>query len=121
MWNIHMNNGMNLTIPPEPKDLKEKALDEANSPRWSFLNKDAVYNVYVLSSMGLPKYLWNYWKPQLRVNGFKWPVFLKAVSACEYDVHKWIEGSETWEELISNVIIPVIKKAVEGKYPLWPP
>jgi len=116
-----MYNGMNLTIPPEPKDLKEKALNEANSPRWSFLNKDAVYNVYVLSSMGLPKYLWNYWKPQLRVNGFKWPVFLKAVSACEYDVHKWIEGSETWEELISNVIIPVIKKAVEGKYPLWPP
>lgn len=110
-----------LPAPPEPKELKEKALREANSPALSFLEKRSVYNMYVLSSMGLPKRLWNYWKPQLKSAGLSWPIFLKAVAACEHDIHKWIEGSESWEELVKNVVAPVVRKAMEGKYPLWPP
>lgn len=110
-----------LSTPPEPKNLKEKALSEANSPKWGFIDRKSVYNIYVSSSMGLPKYLWNHWKPWLKSASLSWPIFLKAVAACEYDVHEWIEGRKPWEELVTNVIIPVVKKAVQGKYPLWPP
>ena len=108
-------------IPPEPRELKEMAIREARSPNWGFLGKGSVYNIYVMGSRGLPKYLWDFWKPQLKSVGLSWPVFLKAISACEYSVHEWLDGRRSWDELVSGVIIPVLRKAVQGKYPLWPP
>jgi len=108
-------------VPQEPIDLKTLALREAESPRWNFLDKRKVYNIYVLSAMGLPKYLWSKWKGMLKSKGIEWPLFLKAVSACEYDIHRWIEGQLSWKDLIEKVILPVVEKASKGIYPLWPP
>lgn len=114
-------NTLNLEVPPEPKGLKREVLKSANSPKSAFLSKHAVYNSVVLGSGGLPKYLWDVWKPKLKSAELPWQVFLKAISACKYDIHDWIENKLSWENLISETIIPVIEKAAKGKYPLWPP
>ena len=107
-------------IPPEPIELKREAYHRARSKEWSFMRRESTIKLFTLSSQGLPKYLWNYWKPVLKAKRVSWQVFLKALSACEHDVITWVEGRRTWKDLV-DIIIKVIERAREGKYPLWPP
>ena len=108
-------------IPREPIDIRNLAIREAKSPKWNFLDRRKVYNIYVLNPKGLPKYLWDSWRRTLKSKGVEWPLFLKAISACEYDIHRWIEGQLPWNDLIEKVVLPVVEKAAKGIYPLWPP
>ena len=101
---------MELKIPDEPVELKKKALTEAD-----FLKGN------LFAPSGLPKYLWKHWNSELKAKGLRWPLFLKALSACKYDINLWVEGRKSWKDLVQNGLIPVLKKALEGKYPLWPP
>ena len=112
---------MELSIPPEPLELKKTALEKAGSREWSFLPKERVYNLYVMAGSGLPKYLWSEWRDSLKSAGLSWQVFQKIISACERDIHLWIEDKESWDHLVTKVIVPVIEKAIRGDRPLWPP
>lgn len=50
----------------------------------------------------------------------EWQLFLRALSACDYDVVRWVEGQEPWEELV-EVIAKVLERARRGLCPPWPP
>ncbi|RLG36917.1 MAG: hypothetical protein DRN91_06740, partial [Candidatus Alkanophagales archaeon] len=65
-----------MQVPQEPEDLRKTALEKAKSPEWSFMERWSVYNTYVLSAWGLPKYLWDAWKEELRSKGVSWQLFL---------------------------------------------
>ena len=108
-------------VPEEPVHIRELALSRARSPEWSLVDRGSVYNFYVLRPGGLPKYLWDRWRGWLRSRGIEWPLFLRAISACERDIHRWIEGELSWRDLVEKVILPVIDRAARGLYPLWPP
>ncbi|RLE83286.1 MAG: hypothetical protein DRJ41_05155 [Thermoprotei archaeon] len=109
-----------LEVPPEPLDLKREAIAKARSKEWSFIGRESTIKFFTLGSQGLPKYLWNYWKPALKAMKVSWQLFLRVISACEYDVIAWVEGKRSWEELVS-IVLKVLRRACEGKYPLWPP
>mgnify|MGYP005674347777 CR=1 FL=1 len=111
---------INLKTPPEPVELKQKALKEAESESWRIIDREGTISLFVLGARGLPKYLWDYWKPELKALNIPWQSWLSIISACRYDVIRWVEGQKTWEELI-DIIKAVLEKAKKGKYPLWPP
>lgn len=112
--------GGTYTLPDEPLLIKRGALERANSGQWSFIERSSTINMFVLAAQFLPKYLWEHWKPALKSRGISWQLFLKVISACEYDVVAWVEGRKPWKELI-DVITKVLRKAEAGVYPLWPP
>jgi len=107
-------------IPTEPFEIKRTALEKANSGEWAMIRRDKVIKFWGLSAQALPKYLWSYWRSQLKARGLSWQLFLKAISACDYDVVRWVEGQLSWEELV-GIITRVLEKATKGVYPLWPP
>ncbi len=108
------------TIPPEPLEIKGKALEKAKSGEWAMIRRDKVIKLWSLSAQALPKYLWSHWNPELKARGLSWQLFLKAISACDYDVVKWVEGQLSWKELVS-IVTRALEKAIKGVYPLWPP
>jgi hypothetical protein len=112
--------GVTYMIPAEPVEIKRRAFEAAGSREWAFIRRDKVIKLYGLSAQALPKYLWAHWKSELKAKGLSWQLFLKAISACEYDVVRWVEGQLSWEELV-GVIMRVLDKASKGVYPLWPP
>jgi len=112
--------GVTYMIPEEPLEIKRLALEKANSGEWAMLRRDKVIKLWSLSAQALPKYLWSCWKDELKAKGLPWQLYLKAISACDYDVIRWVEGQASWEELV-GVIRHVLEKAVKGVYPLWPP
>ena len=116
MGDTYMQNG--YCVPPEPTDIKEKALKE--SSRWGFIDRKSVIKLYTMSAQALPKYLWNYWKYKLKEDNLSWQVFLRIFSACDNAVVEWVDSKITWEELVKTVI-KIIEKAKKGSYPLWPP
>jgi len=105
-------------IPKEPVDIRQYALQKI--PEWSPISRKSVINLFVLSAGFLPKYLWRNWQPTLKEQGIPWQLFLKAISACEYDVNAWVEGSRSWKDLVT-IITKVLDKARKEVYPLWPP
>lgn len=107
-------------ISGEPVGIKRRAFEAAESREWAFIKRDKVIKFYGLSAQVLPKYLWSHWKSELKAKGLSWQLFLKAISAYEYDVVRWVEGQLSWEELV-DVITRVLDKASKGVYPLWPP
>lgn len=109
-----------LPIPEEPKEIKEYVLRKVMDPKLKFMDRDSVIRLYTLTASSLPKYLWRYWKNDLKKNEITWQLFLKALSACNYDVIRWVEDNISWNELV-EIIIKVINKASKGEYPLWPP
>lgn len=108
------------SMPPEPIEIRRRALEEVDSGRLAVDRRDKAIKYWTLSTQFLPKYLWRYWESTLKARGLTWPKFLRALSACEYDVVRWVEGELSWTELV-RIIVRVLDKAERGAYPLWPP
>jgi hypothetical protein len=104
-------------VPREPAEIKEGALKMCSDPSWSFLERDRVINLFTLSANYLPKYLWREWKKELKERGIPWQLFLKAISACDHDVVRWVEGILSWEDLV-GIIEETLMRASSGRYPL---
>ena len=92
-----------LPVPREPVEIKEEALRRCRDPSWSFLDREKVINIFTLTATYLPKYLWSSWRDELRRRGIPWQLFLRAISRCDRDVEKWVEGRITWEDLVNSI------------------
>ena len=76
--------GVAHMIPPEPLEIKRKALEKADSGEWAMIRRDKVIKLWGLSAQALPKYLWSYWNSELKAKGLSWQLFLKTLSAVSY-------------------------------------
>lgn len=57
------------------------------------MRRNKVIKLCALSAQALPKYLWSYWQPELKDRGLSWQLFLKVISACDYDVVRGLKDS----------------------------
>jgi len=90
--------------PPEPTKLKS----EAKNVRSKYSDIDSDF-LYVWFKQQLPKHLWNYWKDELKKNGFTWQSFLKAVSIHKREIIAWLRDEMDWEKLIENLRNTLVK------------
>ncbi len=94
---------VNLPIPEEPIEIKKRALEKCEDPLWSMIDRYKVIRFFTLSANFLPKYLWFSWKVELRKMGIPWQVFLRAISTCDRDVERWVEGELSWNDLVQSI------------------
>ena len=94
---------MNLSFPPEPKDIKEFIIClRRNMKGGDDIDYDALA-VWYLNK--LPKYLWNMWKNSLTQYGYNWQKFLRVMKLHTNDVILWaLQDKLSWSELISRII-----------------
>jgi len=94
---------MNLSIPPEPTDLKrllKEFMTKITSENWD------VGSFIVWFGNKLPAYLWTKcnWKSTLMREGWTWQSFLKFLSRRTDDIIKWVNGELSWEQLVNRII-----------------
>ena len=100
---IVRNVELSLPVPEEPIEIKKRALDKCEDPSWSLIDRYSVINFFTLSANFLPKYLWSSWREELKRMGIPWQLFLRAVSACDRDVERWVEGALSWNDLVQSI------------------
>jgi len=84
--------------PPEPIELK----NESKKVRDKHPDIDSDF-LHVWFKQQLPKHLWNYWKDELKRNGFTWQSFLKAVSFHKREIIAWLRDEIDWEQFIESL------------------
>jgi hypothetical protein len=92
---------LNLSIPKEPKDVKEWINSFERRGRtpgidWASLN--------VWYGNQLPKYLWHEWKDELKQAGFNWQKFLKILKYRTDQIILWSNNKMSWEGLVKEII-----------------
>ena len=98
---------INLTVPPEPKDVKEfikgfrqRVEEVEGSQDYEWMDSLAVWY-----GNKLPRYLWSSWKDKLIPLGYNWQKFLRVMRLHTQDVILWsIYDKTSWEELVSKII-----------------
>ena len=103
VMSIVRNVELSLPVPEEPIEIKKRALDKCEDPSWSLIDRYSVINFFTLSANFLPKYLWSSWREELKRMGIPWQLFLRAVSACDRDVERWVEGALSWNDLVQSI------------------
>jgi broad specificity phosphatase PhoE len=93
---------MGLLMPNEPKDIKDlivtvrSRLRSGDSIDWDSLA--------VWSLNKLPKYLWSYWKEELKEKGITCQRFLRILKLRTADMIEWgLRNSISWEELVKRL------------------
>ena len=88
--------------PPEPKWIRNKILDLMTRFRgdsWNWRTAAVWYR------NSLASYLWTEagLKDKLKVRGWTWQGFLKALSHHTEDVVAWAQGAITWQQLLEKL------------------
>jgi len=96
---------MGLSLPEEPKDIKEliRAV-RARMPETS--SAEGIYydSISVWSFNKLPKYLWECWKSDLRKRGITWQIFLRILKLRTMDIIEWaLHDKLEWAEFVKRV------------------
>lgn len=93
---------MSLAKPPEPVEIKARIAELYRS-----LSKElgsGALGLAVWSGSIFARYLWEYWGPELRRQGFSWPRFLSFLKAYTGLIGRWaLEGNVSWEELVEHI------------------
>jgi len=93
---------MELSIPPEPKDIKEFIKRQRDKFSIPDVDHDSLA-VWYLNK--LPSYLWKHWKGELEKEGYTWQKFLKVIKLHTNDAVLWALNEElSWSDFIENVM-----------------
>ena len=91
-----------LGVPEEPRDIKEmmrgirERLDGGDD-----IDHDALA---AWSFNRLPKYLWSYWKEELKKQGITWQKFLRILRLRTADIIEWgLRDVLSWNELVRRI------------------
>ena len=94
-----------LKIPPEPLEIKERIINirlsliakgRCESVRWD--------NLAVWAFNLLPKYLWRYWRKELKREGITWQEFLSILRYETKHIREWAFGDLPWRKLVNEII-----------------
>ena len=92
---------MGLPIPEEPVEIKDLMRLLRSELRGDGVDQDSLV---AWSFNQLPKYLWKYWKDDLKGRGITWQRFLRIMKLHTIDVIGWaLRGSITWSELVKRI------------------
>ena len=91
---------MTYQIPPKPVEIR-KMLDECPTK-----DRQILYQTLWTANgeRNFPKYLWDFWKDELKKIGYTWQSFLNVLRGFKRDIHKWINGELSWEDLVKRII-----------------
>ena len=96
---------MGLYTPREPVELKKliKTVRERLASEGSA--EDIDYDsLSVWSFNRLPKYLWKWWKDELKIRGITWQKFLRILKLHTLDMIEWaLRETLSWEELVKRI------------------
>ncbi len=93
---------MILPFPPEPIKLKTW-MTSLKSPRFGGAKADG--DAYVVwAGNKLPKYLWDYWKVQLKPTGLTWQTFMRILRHRTDITVRWYKGYLPWNAFVEGVI-----------------
>jgi hypothetical protein len=101
---------MNLSIPPEPKILKNQFKKHKENIGLK------IDSLTVWFGNKLPSYLWKEggWSKPLKAMGYNWQSFLKILSLHKKDMIKWSWNTISWKEFLlrieETIKDPVFKK-----------
>lgn len=85
--------------PPEPLDIKERIRSRAAT-----CSDERCINMAIWFGNELAKYLWNFWRRELRAKGISWRLFLKTLSEFNKPIVEWaIKGSMNWDTLVQKI------------------
>jgi hypothetical protein len=94
-----------LKAPPEPAEVYEfiKRVRSLMGPSGS-IDWDPLA---VWAGSSIQKYLWSFWKGELKNKGFTWQEFLKLMKYRTDDAILWFYGKISWEEFVKRVIASI--------------
>ena len=101
---------MRLTIPPEPKMLKQQFMKQKEGI------ESKLDSLTLWFGNRLPSYLWKEgeWSKPLKAEGYNWQSFLKIISLHKKEMIKWSKDTLSWRDLLQNIqetiMDPVFKK-----------
>ena len=101
---------MKLSIPPEPKILKQQFIKQKRNIGLKIDNLTAWFG------NKLPSYLWREggWSKPLKAMGYNWQSFLKILALHKRDIIKWSWDTLTWRDFLlrlqETIKDPVFKK-----------
>ncbi len=90
-----------LIIPPESAELKKEVKHLRDSMAGPGVNWDPLAVWY---GNKIPKYLWGYWKDELKPQGFTWQKFLKLLRHRTDGAVMWFHGSLPWNDFVRQII-----------------
>jgi len=105
---------MILTIPPEPKLLKEQITKQKKNIE---LKLDSLT---VWFGNKLPSYLWKEggWAKPLKNEGYNWQNFLKILALHKKDMIKWSWNTLSWNDFLLKIQDtlkdPIFKKIIQS-------
>lgn len=89
-------------VPREPSEIKE----HIRRVRMQFNQENEISLDYstVWSFNMLPRYLWDYWKDDLKSKGISWQKFLRILKLRTADMIEWgLKSSISWNELVKRI------------------
>lgn len=103
---------MKLSIPPEPKLLKNQSKQQEGGRAWD------IDSLALWFGNRLPSYLWKDggWSKPLKAEGYSWQSFLKILSLHKKEMIKWSKNAISWREFLiklqDTIKDPVFKKII---------
>lgn len=98
-----------LPRPPEPQSLREEWKKKLQNDRKLTLAS-------IKQGTWFTKPYWDTYKEVLKAQGIAWQNLMEAYGLCQYKFIEWVEGKESWNNVISfleeqlNAIVRVKKK-----------
>jgi len=105
---------MELSVPPEPKILKNNSKSQKKDKEWD------IDSIVLWFGNKLPSYLWrdSGWSKPLKAEGYNWQSFLKILSLHKKEMIKWSRNSISWKDFLfkiqETIKDPVFKKILIG-------
>jgi len=105
---------MILSIPPEPKLLKEQIIKQKKNIEVK------LDSLTVWFGNKLPSYLWKEsgWSKPLKDEGYNWQNFLKILALHKKDMIKWSWNTLSWNDFLLKIQDtlkdPVFKKIIQS-------
>jgi hypothetical protein len=105
---------MKLTIPPEPKMLKNQIMKQKEEI------ETKIDSLALWLGNRLPSYIWKNggWSKPLKAEGYNWQSFLKILSLHKKEMIRWSRDSLSWKDLLLNIQDtikdPIFKKMLVG-------
>ena len=91
-----------LPIPEEPRDIKN-FIKSVRAGLGGSANVD-YDSLAVWSFNRLPKYLWEFWRDELKKRGITWQMFLRLLNLHTLDVVEWaIYDRLGWVDLVKRI------------------
>ena len=85
-----------LPRPPEPQIWREKWKKELQ-------NNHKLALAHIKQGNWFTKPYWDTYKEVLKAQGITWQNLMEAYGLCQYKFIEWIEGKESWNNVISSL------------------